>query len=77
MTTETTEAKSIEEIAREAVAPKPCPFCGEDPSVDKVGDGDLATMIQCVADDCVGPHVSYYGDGVALALWNRRATNGS
>lgn len=50
----------------------PCPFCGEEPVSFPSGDG-TGVMIQCMTPDCVQPHVSYYGEGVAVAIWNRRA----
>jgi hypothetical protein len=49
----------------------PCPFCGGAPESFPSGD-DTGTMIECMTPGCVNPHVSYYGDGVAAKVWNRR-----
>jgi len=53
----------------------PCPFCGKTPLSFPSGDG-TGVMIECITERCVGPHISYYGEGVAAKIWNTRAPLG-
>lgn len=55
--------------------PLPCPFCGKQPEVFQSGDG-TGTMVECMTDGCVNPHVSYYGEGEAIRRWNLRPHSG-
>ena len=49
-----------------------CPFCGRDPQTFGSGEGRRGLMIECVTEDCVNPHVSYYDRKTAVRAWNRR-----
>lgn len=51
---------------------KPCPFCGNNPIILKVGEGGTGEMIECVSENCVNPSVSFYGENIAKDLWNTR-----
>lgn len=52
---------------------KPCPFCGEKPSVHPAQDGSNLEMIECGNDACpVVPATDYLELNVAVAAWNTR-----
>lgn len=50
----------------------PCPFCGKAP-ISFPSGGGAGVMVQCVTNGCVGPHVSYRGEGLAARVWNTRS----
>ena len=51
---------------------KPCPFCGNAPTIMSSGEQGSGLMIHCVADQCANPSVSYYKHEMTLGVWNRR-----
>lgn len=55
--------------------PKLCPFCGSQPVAFPVGQFNEGLMIECIAQGCVNPHVSYTTPQSAIEAWNRRASS--
>ena len=57
-----------------APKPKPCPFCGENQTVENI---DPRYIIECNNPDCmVIVRVWDYTEADALAAWNRREGGG-
>ena len=58
--------------------PKPCPFCGADPTIEPWhGGAKTKRMVACNNDDCyVCPQVSGRTHGIAVERWNYRAPRG-
>ena len=60
-----------------AASPRPCPWCGAEPSVVQVSDDPAFAQVQIVCDDneqCeMSPSLARYGRDAAIAAWNQRS----
>ena len=60
-----------------AASPRPCPWCGAEPSVVQVSDDPAFVQVQIVCDDneqCeMSPSLARYGRDAAIAAWNQRS----
>lgn len=53
---------------------KPCPFCGDKPTLHVSHRGDDLAALACENDQCsIGPATDYLPDAQLAAAWNRRA----